>query len=1053
MKRILQSCFLLFLLTVTQVSLAQDKTVTGKVTDKTDGTPLPGVSVTVAGTTIGTQTSPNGTYSLKVPSKSTQLVFSFIGYAKKTVTINGTTLNIALESDAKSLSEVVVTGYGTQKRDEFTGSSAKISGDKLKDRPFQSFDQGLTGQATGVNIIQPNGVLNNPPVIRVRGFNSVSLSSSPLIVIDGIPVVSGDVSPNNSANNTLGDINPNDIESIDILKDAASTSIYGSRAAGGVLLITTKKGKLGSTKVTLDSWVGVSNAVRLPELLNATEYISYKNEAVLNAKILGGNATNPAVASALFFPINNPDGSIVDTKWYDEVYRQAFSQNHSISISGASEKTNYYFSAGLSDQDGFIKQNSFKRNTARFNVNHKANDWLKFVGNINYTNSINAAPNTGSLPGGAFATSGLARLAVTSAPNVPALNPDGTYNINASNLLGFGNNLTQSGFVNVRPILDLNSFTSESNRILATLGTTINIVKGLTFTSNYSIDNIGTESISFSSPIHGDGFTPQGSAENYFGNRKNFNWASSLNYSKTFATKHNVDFLVGYEAQEFTTRNWGAQRQQVADPFFNDYQGNFTLNQPPVGNFIGQRAFTGVFSRFNYNYSGKYFISANIRRDGNSTLAEGKKYGTFGGVSGGWLISEEDFFKNSSLSETVSKFRIKGSYGVVGNGNLPSDFGSNFLYGSGLYGGSSSLVFSQAGNTALSWETSKQSNIGLDLSFLNDRFSLEATYFKNNIDGLVLNAPQAPSKGIPGNSILQNVGSMYNQGIELGLTGSILEKGKFKWNANLNYTYVKNEVTALAQGNADIPGVTGLETTSITRVGFPVGSVNAVKTAGVNPANGRRIFINKAGQQVQYQHANLAGVNRWTFMDGTTAPTITLADAQIQGSAIPKWYGGFNNNFSYGSFDLALQFTYTGGNVIYNGTLAGLRDQRFWNNEDGVLRRWTTAGQETDIPRPIFGDNVSNGSAIPIDVNVEKGDFVRLAYASFGYKLPTSLLTKAKIGSARIYAGVNNAFIITKYTGADPETSANGNSNLAPGVERNSVPQARTFTFGINLGF
>ena len=1051
MKKLLQSLFLL--LFIAAQAIAQERTVTGTVTDKLDGTPLPGVSIRATGSTAGTTTDGNGKFSLQVPANSRELVFTYIGFISKTAILKGNILNIALESANSALSEVVVTGYGTQKRDEFTGSSAKVTGDLLKDRPIQSFGQALAGQASGVNIIQPNGVLNNAPVIRVRGFNSISLSSFPLIVIDGIPVVSGDASPNSASNNTLGDINPNDIESIDILKDAASTSIYGSRAAAGVLIITTKKGKLGSTKVNLDSWVGVSNAVRLPELLDATEYIAYKNEAVLNAKILGGNANNPAVPSANFFPTNNPDGSIVNTNWYDVVYREAFSQNHSISISGASEKTNYYFSAGISDQDGFIVNNSFKRNTARFNINQKVNDWLKFVGNINYTNSTNAAPNTGSLPGQAFATSGLARAAQVSAPNVYDRNPDGSYNINASNLLGFGNNLVQSGFVNLLPIMELNSFTSENNRILATVGATINLVKGLTFTSNYSIDNIGTESISFSSPIHGDGFTSQGAAENYYGNRRNFNWTNSLNYATTINEKHNLDFLVGYEAQEFSTRNWGASRQQVADPFFNDYQGNFTLNQPPVGNFIGQRAFTGVFSRLNYNFSGKYFISANIRRDGNSTLAAGNKYGNFGGVSAGWLISEEGFFKNSSLSEKISKIRIKGSYGIVGNGNLPSDFGSNFLYASGLYGGASSLVFAQAGNTELRWETSKQANIGLDLGFLNDRFTLEATYFKNNIDGLILNAPQSPSKGIPGNTILQNVGSMYNQGYELGLTGNILENGKFKWSANLNYTYVKNEVTALAQGNADIAGVTQLETTSITRVGFPVGSVNAIRTAGVNPENGRRIFVNSAGRNVQYQHIVPAGQSRWTFMDGTVAPAITLADAQIQGSAIPKWYGGFNNNFSYGKFDLGLQLTYTGGNVIYNGTQAGLRDQRFWNNHTDVLRRWTTPGQVTDIPRPVFTDNTSNGSAFPIDVNVEKGDFLRLAYASFGYKLPTSLLNRAKISNARLYAGVNNAFIITNYTGADPETSANGDSNLAPGIERNSVPQARTFTFGINVGF
>ncbi|TKC00345.1 SusC/RagA family TonB-linked outer membrane protein [Pedobacter cryophilus] len=1051
MKKLVQILFTL--LFIASTAIAQDRTITGTVTAKDDGTPLPGVSITIKGNKVGTQTNLDGRYSIQVPLNSSELVFSYVGFISKTAIIKGSTVNVVLESDSRALSEVVVTGYGTQKRDEFTGSSAKVSGDVLKDRPIQSFGQGLTGQAAGVNIIQPNGVLNNPPVIRVRGFNSISLSSFPLIVVDGIPIVSGDVSPNNAANNTLGDINPSDIESIDILKDAASTSIYGSRGAAGVLIITTKKGKQGQAKVNLDSWFGITNPTRLPDILNASEYIAYKNEAVLNSKISGGNAANPAVASALFFPINNPDGSIVDTRWYDEVYREAYSQNHSLSISGATDKTTYYFSAGLSDQDGFIKRNNFKRNTARFNVNQKVTDWLKFVGNINITNSKNEAPNTGSLPGQAFGTSGLGRLAVLTAPNVYAVNPDGSYNISSANLVGQGNNLSQSGFTNAAAILDLNTFTSESNRILATVGTTINLVKGLTLTSNYSVDKITTESISFSSPVHGDGFTVQGEAANYLGNRNNWNWSSSLNYNKTFATKHNVDALVGYEAQEFTTRNWGGLRQQVADPFFNDYQGNYTLNQPPVGNAIGQRAFAAVFTRLNYNYGGKYFVTANLRRDGNSTLAAGRKYGNFGGVSAGWLISEEGFFKNSKLSDNISKIRIKGSYGVVGNGNLPSDFGSNFLFGSGLYGASSTLVFAQAGNTELQWETSKQTNIGLDLGFLNDRISFEATYFKNNIDGLILDAPQSPSKGIPGNTILQNIGSMYNQGIELGINASILEKGKFKWNANINYTNVKNEVTSLATGNADIAGVTSLETANITRVGYSVGSINAVKTAGINPDNGRRIFINKAGQMVQYQHVNLTGQSRWTFMDGSIAPAITLADAQIQGSAIPKWYGGFNNNFSYGRLDLGLQFTYSGGNVIYNGSQAGLRDQRFWNNQTDVLRRWTTPGQITDIPRPIFGDNVSNGSAFPIDANVEDGDFLRLSNATLGYKLPTNLLTKAKIGSVRIYASVNNAFLITNYTGSDPETSTNGNSNLAPGVERNSVPQGRTFTFGLNVGF
>lgn len=404
-------------------------------------------------------------------------------------------LTIELSADTQQLTEVRVVGYGTQTKAEFTGSAARVTGAAIKDVPVQSFDQALSGRAAGVNIASPNGVLNNPPVIRIRGVNSISLSSYPLIVVDGIPINTGNVSSSTAVpNNPLGDINPADIESIDVLKDAASTSIYGSRAAAGVLLITTKRGKAGKPRISYEAWGGVSNVVRLPKLLNAEQYIAIKNEAVLNAKILGGNENNDKVASALFFENNNEDGSPVNTQWYDYLYRTGVSQNHNISISGGTQSTTYYFSANYTNQKGFLEANEFKRKAIRFNIDQEVNSWLKLKGSVSYNTSYNKSPYAGSLPGSNFFLVGVARLGIALPPNVPAFNPDGSYNISKTSLntIGMGNNLVVSNFGNPVALLELNRYTSENDRIIGSFGATAKLLKNLDFTTSYAIDRLRT---------------------------------------------------------------------------------------------------------------------------------------------------------------------------------------------------------------------------------------------------------------------------------------------------------------------------------------------------------------------------------------------------------------------------------------------------------------------------------------------------------------------------------------------------------------------------------
>ncbi|CAM3943670.1 TonB-linked outer membrane protein, SusC/RagA family [Pedobacter westerhofensis] len=1031
--------------------------ISGVVTDE-NGETLPGVSVKVKGSSSATVTDSNGKFTITVPNDQATLVFGYIGYTSKEVPVgNKTSLKISLQPDAKTLNDVVVVGYGTQTKAEFTGSASKVSGESLKDLPVQSFDQGLAGKATGVSIGQPNGVLNNAPVIRIRGINSISLSSYPLIVVDGIPINTGNSSGNAQvANNPLGDINPADIESVNVLKDAASTAIYGSRAAAGVILITTKSGKSGKPKVNYEGWTGITNAVRLPELLNAEQFMMIKNEATLNSKILSNNQNNAAVPSASFFPSYNADGSMVDTKWFDEVYQTGVSQNHSLNVSGGSETTKYYFSTNYSKQEGIIKTNEFTRKSARFNIDHKLTSFIKLTANINYNNSLNASPQTGSLEGNAFGLTAIGRLATLSAPNVPVMNADGSYNLSTTNTLGMGANTVSSNFYNPAALLAYNTYTSENDRIIGNFAVDVNLAKGLTYRLSYGVDRLRIENKSFESAIHGPGFANGGQATNNSVLIDNWNLTHTLNYAAKMGDKNNFSLLAGYDVQKFRNTMWGAQRTGLSDSFYDTFEGSYQNIVPgTTNNSRSEKAFASIFGRVSYDFDKKYFATINYRRDGNSALGTGKKYGNFGGVSGGWALSGEDFYKNSHLAEIMNSVKLRASWGRVGNGNLANNYGSLSLYTSSLYGTVPTFAFNQGGNPDLGWETSKQTNVGADIGFFKDRVTIDVTYYNNNVDGLILNVPQSPSKGIPGNAILQNVGAMYNRGLEFGITALVYQKGNFSWNTNFNYTHNKNMVTDLFGTGAEIVGATATssETTNITRVGYSVGSLYGAVTNGVNPANGQRIFINAAGQQVQYSQSIPTGGSRWTYLDGTAAPAISVKDYKILGNALPTFYGGFNNTFKYKSFDLGVNFTYSGGNYIQNGTKATWRDQRFWNNSTEVLTRWTTPGQVTDIPRVVLGDLLSNGSSFPISANVEKADFIRLQTASFGYRFNPAIFGKSGISSLRIYTQVFNAFLITKYSGQDPDISVNGNTNTTPGVDKNSVPQGRTFTFGMNIGF
>lgn len=1038
--------FLTFALLLIAEAYAQSpRTVTGKVTDD-KGTPLSGVTISAVGMNKNALSENNGTFSIQVSEKVKSLKITYVGFDSKEVSISGvSTVTVSLSPEDKALNEVVVVGYGTQKKRDITGSIASVKGEALANKPTQSFEQALGGRAAGVQVVIPSGVLNAPPVLRIRGANSISLSSYPLIVVDGVPVFTGDGSSTSAAGNVLSSINPNDIESVDVAKDAAATAIYGSRAANGVLFITTKKGKPGRSKVTLDSWIGFSNPQRLQQVLNAQQYTDYKNEALRNAGTF--NAATNAFATTV-----GADGKIINTNWADLVYRQGLQHSNTISLSGANESTSYYFSTGYTEQEGIINRNDFKRLTLLMNVDHKAGKFFSMGGKIQYTSDKNtAATSSGSL-GDAFATAGLGRVALITAPNVGPFNADGSYN-QANGLIGvMGNKLGQVGFYNPQITMDLNRSNSYGEHLVSNLYAQFKPVNWLAVRTQYGLDYLMVDNDVFSHPLSGEGFSTTGSVSAIFNKNKRWVWTTTAQFDKVFAQDHTVSVLAGIEQQKSDQNSYGLNRVTVADPAFTNIQGGWvTPNTSGLG--IGENYLYSEFARGQYNFKRKYFLTANVRRDGASQLGVNSKYGIFWGVSASWDVLSEKFIQNIKLDKVFSSLRLRSSYGKVGNIGGLGNFASLSTFSSGLYGSAGTVGYSQAGNPNLTWETSKKTDVGLNFGLFNDRLTAEIGYYNSNNDGLLLFVPQPPSAGLPSN-IPTNIGSMYNRGFEFDIKYNVVQNKDFSWTTSFNLSTNDNKVLSLAPGITNIIGSTGgLENPSITMPGQPIGMLFVTRTAGVDPASGRRIFLNAQGRQVLFQHVAPAGQSRFMYADGSVAPTVSSADAIVYKNTHAKIFGGFENNLRFKNFELNALFTYQMGNWLYYGTQAGLRDQRFWNNEVGVLNRWQKAGDVTEFPRAVFGDNVSNGSSFPLDINVFKGDFIKLRTLTIGYNIPKNMLEKIKISNARFYVSGNNLLILTAYPGPDPEVSSNGNGTTNFGIDRNTVANQRTITVGINVGF
>jgi len=1029
--------------------LAQQRTVTGKVTDA-NGIPVPNASVLIKGTTTGTSTNSDGVYTLNVPNNAKTLVISSVGMTAMELSIgNKAVINASLQSADKSLSEVVVVGYGTQQKKAFTGSSAKVDAKEFANLMTPSIDKQLAGRAPGVQVTNTGGSINTPARIRIRGIASITGNNDPLFVVDGIPVVNLDAAGVGHSN-TLGDINTSDIESIDVLKDGSATAIYGSRAAAGVILITTKKGIKGRAKVSYDASFGFSSVAKKFDLLNAKQFELIANEKLTNA----GQAIRAGV---------NASADTSDTDWQKAVFNNnAFVQNQTLSVQGGSDKTTYYLSLNYSNQKGIIVSNKNRAYRLRMNLDHELNKFIKVGNNLSVSRQEDYGQNEGSNALGGSIAATLRLL-----PNVsPYAHTLSGYNIlyPTANQIDKGPNgsTIDDNFGNTAYILRTDKYYSDKYRIIDNAYIEASIVKGLKLRSQVGIDMLNDYSYQGLNPYHGDSY---GKGENYniTQNWLRSVWSNYFNYNLS-VKGHSFYLTGGNEVQKQTYKYFSADGAPISDPFFvgQNVISNSNGVQSVGGNY-DNTGFNSLFGRFNYDYKSKYFVQASIRRDGQSSLAPGKKYGTFPGYSVGWRPSQESFWQNSNFLRTwFSEVKIKGSYAKVGNALGGYPYLTTF--GAALYGNIGAINPSGVGNPDLQWETSAKYDIGIELGLFKNRFNLTADWFLNDVDNLVLNVPQPLSAGLVGSfdlsggTIPQNIGKLNNRGIELSLSGNIIKSRDFNWDFNINYSKVKNKITTLySVGGLPVANISN-GAYNIIRAGDPINIIYGYQSAGVNAANGNAMWYKADGSLVQYNtNSTLGTVGNFYLADKATgavgaASSLAATDKVNLGTSTPTWYGAFSNSFSYKQFGLDFMFRYSGGNKIMNYTRQeALFNMSFQNNGKDILNRWTAPGQVTDVPKLYYGlaanmNSTSNASSR----FVESGNYLRLQNIVFSYAVSSKSVeqwTSGYVKSVKIYAQAQNVYVWTKYKGADPDNI----SSL--GVDAAVAPQIRTVSFGLSVGF
>ncbi|MGM9759109.1 MAG: SusC/RagA family TonB-linked outer membrane protein [Parabacteroides sp.] len=1033
--------------------VAAQTSITGTVVDARTQSAIIGAAISIKTEQGGgTTTDLDGHFSLETKEElPVTLVVSYIGYDNFEMDIfeAESPLFIELNENTFKLNEVVVVGYGTQKRENLSTSVASLGQNSLKDMATQSFESVLAGKASGVSLTTPSGAVGTAPIVRVRGVNSITSGTQPLYVIDGIPMIAGNQSYGGDSN-ALADINPADIVRIDILKDASAAALYGSRAANGVILITTRQGEQGKTQVNYQGYVGISQVVDYYDLMNAEQFVEYKNQAYYNRYGVWGpeGTAHTEYGTNAFNLMYDAEGHVVDTDWADEILQTGIQQSHTVSVSGGNDKITYYFSGNYFDQTGIYRGDEYNRLQAVANVQAQVTPWLKVGGKVSLTDSKQATFDR-ARQGGYFSREGLTRIAIALNPNFPTHYPDGSP-WSEDGQSGYGPNRVSQGLSNPYTMFDSNSaIRNNSLRALYNFSAELKPIKNLTLRTQYGKDLLRLEDRTFDSAITDDGFSDHGRAINTSTQVQQYTWTNTVQYDGTLAEKHHFSLLAGTEVFEKKLTRWGAMRTDLLDQDYSIYEAAYN-NAYATGNRITENGLLSYLVRINYDWDSRYILSLNGRRDGFSALSRNHRWGNFGGVSAAWTLSEEPFFE--PLRKKISHLKLRAGWGVVGNTNV-GDYAAYSYYLNSYYGDSGAYTIGQVADSEnLKWESSRKLDVGVEAT-LFDKLDVELGYYDTRSSDLILAVPVSPSKGIPGNSITTNAGAVKNNGIELNLSMDLISRKNFTWHTSLDFSTNHNVVTSL--GNAEsLMDANAPCATNITVVGQSVGQLYLYHAGGVDPETGRRILYGKNGEEVLLMFEKQG---QFFTRDGKLFSQSDL-EKHVCGNVLPTWFGGWNHDFRWRQFDLNLFFQFSGGNKIFNGTKGTLADGRFWNNAEEVYYdHWTEENRYATYAKPIYGDTYSNsGSSFPLDIWVERGDFLRLKNLTLGYSVPEKSRWLATVGvkKIRVYAQAQNLFVLTGYSGIDPEVTSNTNSyTLSGGTDYQTTPQSRTFLFGVNVSF
>jgi TonB-dependent starch-binding outer membrane protein SusC len=1015
-----------------KVTQKPDITIQGRVTDN-GGEPLVGATVLLEGTAKGVVTEADGRYSIAIADaeRNGTLIFSFVGFTTIRVPINGqSTIDVTLE-EGQALDEVVVTGYGTQRKSSLTGAVSSVTQKDLVALPVVSLTQAMQGRVAGVSVTN-NSSPGADPIIRIRGIGSISLNPNPLFVIDGVPA------------GGLNNIDPKDIESLEVLKDASAASIYGSRAANGVVLITTKKGEAGKMKVGLDSYYGTQTAWKTLDLLNRDEYIRY------GTALLGASGQPvPGRFNNLNTPIYEGASTTfgqTETDWQDVMFRSAPIQDHQLSISGGNAISRVYTSLAYLDQDGIMPFTDYNRKSFRVNSDHKVAKWLSFGQTLLVAQGERRLERDG---GGRSLLMNTMRMI----PYWPVRDP--------TKIGGFST--TAQGLDATDPENPLRVAEQEQQyqidynvKLLGTAFTEVAFTKWLKYRFVLGIDYSNNQFTSFL-PIYNDGNRSRVIAS-LSENRTSFFsqlFTNQLTFDKSFG-KHNVNVIAVAEKQDARSRNLAAGGQRPD----NNIQVLQGTSNPTGSSSLSENSLISYVGRLTYDYAGKYLLGASIRRDGSSKFAPGRKWGTFPSVSAGWRISEESFMKSI---EAITSLKLRASIGQTGYNAIgdydwqPLIAANNTIYPFGNNNTNLGSYFNRLGNTDLSWEETTMTNFGFDLTLAKGRFDISAEYYERKTDGLLLSVPLPESLGYS-SSPLANVGSMENKGFELS-AGYNHRSTNFNWNLTGTFDMVRNNVLSLATPNATINSGAnadfgGFDITR-TEAGQPIQSFFGWQVAGIFQNAAEVAAANALGNDnAPYQNANTApGDIR--FKDLNNDGKIDGNDRTYLGSYIPKFSYGLNWSGTYKNFDFALYFQGVQGNKVYNGTkVIGQGMLRLFNSTTDVLNAWTPQNTNTDVPRAVSGD--PNQNTRTSDRFIEDGSYLRLKNLSIGYTVSSESLKRISnnvVSRLRVYVSSQNLLTFTKYSGYDPEVASKFYNLLNNGIDYGQYPQARTVLFGVNLGF